>query len=174
MSNTESSVVARFPDLDSANKALRSLRHAQQNRGLAISEGAVVIGTADGIMPVVELDDIGLSDVASNALELATFLGIGTVKIAAGAAISGGLLLLSSGRKAAALGGSLLLMPAKWAMDMLEADKTIDYFDATIEPGACAVVAVVDEPELIAQVVAELAEAGGEVVDLELDGGVIA
>jgi uncharacterized membrane protein len=169
MTEREGSVVATFPDLNSANKALRKLRDAQQNQGLAIREGAVVVGTTDGLMPVMELDDIGLGDVASNAFDLATYLGVGTAKIAASTAISGGLLLLSSARRAAALGGSLLLMPAKRFMDMLETSKVIDYVDATIEPGACAVVAVVDEPSLVAQVIAELAESGGQVIEMDVD-----
>lgn len=169
MADSQRSVVAKFSDLDSANKALRKLRDAQKNRGLDIRDGAVVVGTADGVMPVMDLDDVGLGDVAGNALDLMAFLGIGATKIAADAAIAGGLLLLSSARRAASLGGSLLLMPAKVFLGVLESEKALDYFGATIDPGTCAVIAVVDEPAAAAQVMAELSEAGGYVVEVDVE-----
>ena len=169
MEEYQGSVVAKFADLDAANKALRNLRDAQQSKGLEIREGAVVIGTADGVMPVADLDDIGLGEVSGNALDLMVFLGIGTVKIAAETAISSGALLLSSARRAAALGGSLFLMPARRLFSVFESENALEYLGTAIEPGVCAVVAVVDEPDDTAQVIAELSESGGEVIEIEID-----
>jgi uncharacterized membrane protein len=169
MPDYQNSIIATFTDLDTANKALRRLRDAQQNRGVDIKDGAVVVGTAEGVMPVMDLDDVGLGDVAGNALDLFAYLGIGATKIAAETAIAGGLLLLSSARRAAALGTSLLLMPAKSLLGILESDKALDYFGAVIEPGTCAVVAVVDEPDVAAQVMAELSESGGQVIEVDVN-----
>lgn len=169
MTKLEGSVIAKFADLDSANKALRKLRDAQKNEGLDIREGAVVVGTADGVMPVTNLDEIGLGDVASNAVDLLAYLGVGTAKIAAQTAIAGGLLLMSSARRMAALGGSLLVMPAKKFLSVLGSDEAVDLWGATIEPGTCAVIAVVEDASAAAQVMAELAESGGVVIDLDID-----
>lgn len=169
MTEVQRSVVARFSDLDSANKALRRLREAQKNEGLEIRNGAVVVGTADGVMSVTELEDVGLSDVATSALDLMTFLGVGAAKIAAGTALAGGMLLLSSARRAAALGGAVLMMPARMFLDVFESEKVVDALGTTIEPGVCAVVALVDEPATAAQVMAELAESGGEVVEVNVE-----
>jgi len=165
----EGSVIAKFADLDSANRALRKLRDAQKNEGLDIREGAVVVGTVDGVMPVTNLDEVGLGDVASNAVDLMAYLGVGTAKIAAQTAIAGGLLLMSSARRVAALGGSLLVMPAKKFLNVLGSDQEIDLLGATIEPGTCAVVAVVEDAAAAAQVMAELAESGGLVLELDVD-----
>jgi hypothetical protein len=169
MAEYQGSVVAKFADLDAANKALRNLRDAQQSKGLEIREGAVVIGTADGVMSVADIDDIGLGEVTSNALDLMAFLGIGTVKIAAETAISGGALLLSSARRAAVLSGSLFLMPARMLFSVFETENAIEYLGTAIEPGVCAVVAVLDEPDDTAQVIAELSESGGEVIEIDVD-----
>lgn len=169
MTKFERSVVATFADLESANRALRNLRDAQQNRGLEIREGAVVVGTADGVMPVADLDDVGLGEVTSNALDLVAFLGIGTAKIAAETAIAGGLLLLSSARRAVALSSSLLFLPAKMLIDAFESEKVVEIGGTTIEPGVCAVIAVVAEADDAAQVVAELSESGGQVVEVDVD-----
>ncbi|MFN2201897.1 MAG: hypothetical protein ACK2UO_11870 [Caldilineaceae bacterium] len=169
MTKLEGSVIAKFADLDSANRALRKLRDAQKNEGLDIREGAVVVGTVDGVMPVTNLDEVGLGDVASNAVDLMAYLGVGTAKIAAQTAIAGGLLLMSSARRVAALGGSLLVMPAKKFLNVLGSDQEIDLLGATIEPGTCAVVAVVEDAAAAAQVMAELAESGGLVLELDVD-----
>ena len=60
-------------------------------------------------------------------------------------------------------------MPAKMAFGVLESDKAMDYFGTAIEPGTCAVVAVVDEPAVAAQVMAELSESGGQVIGVGVD-----
>ena len=167
MTDDQGSIVARFEDIETANRALRNLRDAQQSKGLEIREGAVVVGTADGVMPIMDIDDVGLCDVTSNALDLMVFLGIGAVKIAAEAALSGGALLLSSGRRAFALGGSLLMLPAKTLFAFFESEQAIENLGKAIEPGVCAVIAVVDHVADRAQVMAELSESGGEIVEIE-------
>ena len=60
-------------------------------------------------------------------------------------------------------------MPAKSLLGMLESDKALDYFGAVVEPGTCAVVAVVDEPDVAAQVMAELSESGGQVIEMDVN-----
>ena len=169
MTDYHGSVVAKFGSIDEANRALRNLHDAQQNKGLVIREGAVVVGTAEGVMPVTDIDDVGIGDVTSNAIDLVAFLGIGAVKIAAEAAIAGSALMLSSARRAAALGGSLFMIPARMVFSVFEDDSDLEYLGAAIEPGVCAVVAVVDEPTDTAQVIAELSESGGEVIEIDVD-----
>jgi len=169
MTDYHGSVVAKFDSIDAANNALRDLRDAQQNKGLVILEGAVVVGTEDGVMPVTDIDDVGIGDVTGNAIDLVAFLGIGAVKIAAEAAIAGGALMLSSARRAAALGGSLFMIPARMVFSVFESESELEYLGAAIEPGVCAVVAVVDEPTDTAQVIAELSESGGEVIEIDVD-----
>ena len=162
-------VVVRFADFDSANKALRKLRDAQQNKRLQIRQGAVVVGTPDGVMPVKSLDDMGLGDVTSNVADSVVFLGIGSAKIAAETALASAGLLLSSARRAVALGGSLLMLPARMVLSSFESSKVAEGIDAVLEPGACAVIAIVDAPEDADQVIASLSEFGGEVVQIEVD-----
>ncbi len=172
MADYRESIIATFTDLDAANKALRRLREAQQKRGLELSEGAVVVGTADGVVSVTDIEDFGLGDVTSSTVDLLMFLGVGTMKIAAEAAISGGALLLNSARRAAALGSSILLLPARMVMDMFDTEAAIEALGGAIGPGVCAVVAVVRDPSDAAQIIAELAESGGEVIELDIEAEV--
>jgi uncharacterized membrane protein len=161
-------VVVRFADFDSANRALRKLRDAQKKKRLQIHRGAVVVGTAEGAMPVKSLDDMGLGDVGSNLADLAVFFGLGSARIVAETALAGAALLLSSTRRAAALGGSLLLLPARMLVSSFQSGEITEGIDALLEPGACAVVAVVDSQGDADQIVADLSEYGGEAVAIEI------
>lgn len=169
MTDYQGSVVAKFADLDSANRALRNLRDAQKDKNLRIREGAVVIGTPDGVMPVADLDDVSLGDVTGSAIDLMMFLGVGSLKIATEAAISGAALLLSSARRAASLGGTLLTLPAKVLLSAFDDDSPADHLVGVIQPGVCVIVAVADGPTDTAQLIAELSESGGEILDIEVD-----
>ena len=162
-------VIMKFADFGSADRALRNLRRQQKAQGLGIRQGAVVVGTPSGMMPVKDIDDIGLGEVTGSAADLMVFLGVGTAKIAAETAFAGVGLLLNSARRAAALGVSLLLMPARMVAGAFESDSPLQGYDTVLEAGACAVFAVVDAPEDAELVIADLADYGGEVIQVGLN-----
>lgn len=162
-------LVAKFADFATANKALRKLREAQRSKRLHGRKGAIVVGTPEGVMPVKDLDDMGVGDITSSMIDLAAFLGIGAAKIAAGTAFAGATLLLSSTRRTLALGRTLVLLPAKMLLGSFGSDEIVEELSSAVEPGVCAVVAVVNDADDAAQVAADLSEYGGELVTIEAD-----
>jgi hypothetical protein len=109
-----------------------------------LRQGALVTRAPDGILEIEKLNDNTLSKLASDAINLTTYVAVGSAKIVAGT-VQASFGLLSSGLgRAGALAGSVMAVSANRARTFAGGDKPLRRIGGTLAPGAAAIMVVVD------------------------------
>jgi len=158
-------MVATYSSPRAAARALEQLQQDLPEAGIAMPRGALLTRTPDGGLNIRELHDTGVSDVASSALDVALFLGIGTARIAWTTLRDGASLLVRSTSRMAALAGALAVLPLQKVRGAVASNEQLRRIGDQLETGATAVVLITDaHGENLAQLCTLLAKTGGRIV----------
>jgi uncharacterized membrane protein len=138
-------IVARFDDRGEAQKALKALNKTLKTQNVELQQGALVTRAPDGILEIEKLgEDSNLRKLTTDAANLTAFLAVGSAKIVGSAVTASFSLLSSSIGKAAALAGAAAALTSDRARSLTGGDKPLRKIGGSLEPGASAVVVVVD------------------------------
>ena len=137
-------IVARFDNRSEAQRALKTLNKTLKNQNAAIDQGALVTRALDGILEIEKLNDNTLTNLVTDAFNLTTYVVVGSTKIVAGAVGASFGLLSSSFGRATALASSVAAVTVNRARTFAGGDKPLRRIGGTLEPGAAAVMVVVD------------------------------
>ena len=137
-------IVARFDNRSEAQRALKTLNKTLKNQNVALDQGAVVTRAPDGILEIEKLNDNTLTNLVTDAFNLTTYVVVGSAKIVGGALGESFGLLTSSFGRASALVGSVAAVTVNRARTFTGGDKPLRRIGGTLEPGAAAIMVVVD------------------------------
>ena len=137
-------IVARFDNRSEAQRALKTLNKTLKNQNVALDQGAVVTRAPDGILEIEKLNDNTLTNLVTDAVNLTTYVVVGSAKIVGGAVGESFGLLTSSFGRATALVGSMAAVTVNRARTFTGGDKPLRRIGGTLEPGAAAIMVVVD------------------------------
>jgi uncharacterized membrane protein len=137
-------IVARFDNRGEAQKALKTLNKTLKTQNVELRQGALVTRAPDGILEIEKLNDNTLAHLATDAINLTTFVAVGSAKIVAGTVRASFGLLSSSFGRASALAGSVAAVTVNRARTFAGGDKPLRRIGGSLEPGAAAIMVVVD------------------------------
>jgi uncharacterized membrane protein len=137
-------IVARFDNRSEAQRALKTLNKTLKNQNVALDQGALVTRAPDGILEIEKLNDNTLTNLVTDAFNLTTYVAVGSAKIVAGTLSASFGLLSSSFGRATALAGSVAAVTVNRARTFAGGDKPLRRIGGTLEPGAAAIMVVVD------------------------------
>jgi uncharacterized membrane protein len=138
-------IVARFDNRNEAQKALKTLNKTLKTQNVELQQGALVTRAPDGILEIEKVGEDGsLRKLANDAAGLAAFLVMGSAKIVGGTVRASFGLLSSSVGKAGALAGAAAALTSDRARNLSGGDKPLRKIGGSLEPGASAVVVIVD------------------------------
>jgi uncharacterized membrane protein len=165
-------IVAQYESRGEAQKALKALDKTVKTQNVELQQGAIVTRAPDGILEIQKLNDNTLRQLASDTVDLTTFVVVGSAKIVAGTVRASFGLLTSGFGRAAALAGSAAAVATNRARTFTGGDKPLRRIGGSLKPGGAAIMVVVDadHAEQVAAVLeaakpkpsATAAEAGAE------------
>ena len=137
-------IVARFDNRSEAQRALKTLNKTLKNQNAALDQGALVTRAPDGILEIEKLNDNTLTNLVTDAFNLTTYVAVGSAKIVTNTIGASFGLLSSSFSRASALAGSVAAVTVNRARTFAGGDKPLRRIGGTLEPGAAAIMVVVD------------------------------
>ncbi len=137
-------IVARFDNRSEAQKALKSLNKTMKSQNVELEQGALVTRAPDGILEIEKLNDNTLTTLVTDAFNLTAYVAVGAAKIVGSTFSASFGLLSSSFGRAGALVGSVAAVTVNRARTFAGGDKPLRRIGGTLEPGAAAIMVVVD------------------------------
>ncbi len=137
-------IVVRFENRKEAQQALERLTQMLDAQHVDLQQGALLTRAADGVLEIEAVGESGVGKLVKDAASLTVFLAVGSVKIVAGTLRAGVGLVGSGIKRAAALTGAAVMLSANTTRNLTGGDKPLRKIGGGLEPGAAAVVVVVD------------------------------